>query len=502
MKRKLLAGLMALALLLPVGGCMGTSTDTNTPTKSPVAESKTDASATETQIAAKGPAADTKQLPEMNTTDQIHLTYATWDDWEMADYLAAKFTEKYPNIEVEIVKIPIDGYNDALLALASSGQLPDAYMYLSNVDMPTANGWLCDITEYWDNDPEADKFLSSIKESGRLDGERVFVVAGEYLPMCVYIDKAVFDKLNVPMPDSNWTYEEMLALMKSMTRPEEGIYGYNSFFGIISFAPVSLNDSICEFGWDGSNYKFDGAWATALNTEAEFRRLGYRAMQGTEEWGAASGDIDMWPGASGRVAMQHDAWWTMNNIYTKSEAIEKGIEMIPYVLPRGANSKTDHKLAFLDYAAISSATDYPREAYEMLKFLTWGTDGWYERIEAFKTLTNEAGDKIYEVPNCLPLIDDDALWAEYRKLYPPASYYDDFFAHAKEPIGFGGTIIPGFVKFLNEIYQNGDYNGYPNVEDAVFNGAIDANDVAADLNKKGREYYEAALETFYSIYGK
>jgi multiple sugar transport system substrate-binding protein len=299
-------------------------------------------------------------------------------------------------------------------------------------------------------------------------------------------------------------------LAKKMTRPDQGVFGFNYMGGAgpVTLAPIALADGLSEFGWDGENYHMAGPWAEAINFTAEARRLQYQALQGTEAWGAVSGDPNMWPGESGRVAFQMDAWWTLNNIYTKASAIERGIDMIPYVQPRGATAKTNRKDAAVDYAAISSGTKHPREAYEALKFLTWSKEGWTERIKLFPTLVNEAGTRIYDVPNCFPLLNDDALYAEFRKLFDPlcvgdsvkAQAYDEFMKYSSEPVPLGGQGILGFDLWLSEVYFGQDWNGVTNVEEAVFQGAINANDAVPELEKTGREYYLRALNEFNAIY--
>jgi multiple sugar transport system substrate-binding protein len=443
----------------------------------------------------------TAGLQPMNTTDTIHLTYSVWDDYEMTEFLAEKFHQKYPNITIEVKQLPLDGYTDALAALAANREMPDLYQFLA-LPGPVNNGWFGDFSEYWFNDPDVAQYFDSLKPSTLIDGKRAFRMVCEYLPCVAFLDRGVFSKLNVPMPDYNWTYEQMLELIKTMTRPDQHIFGYNYYLGPITHAPVVLNDALSEFGWDGEQYHLEGEWADAVNLVADYRRLGYQALQGTDAWAAASGDIDMWPGNSGLVAIQIDAWWTLNNIYMKSEAREKGIDMAPYVVPRGANAKTNHKVAFLDFGAISSGTKYPREAYEALKFMSFDKEAWMYRIEAFQTLTNEAGDKIYDLPNCMPLINDEEVWTAYRKLYPDDPAYDAFFKNSREPVPLGGQGILGFEEWLGEVYNGGDYNGVVGIEGAVFEGAMNANDAAADLNAKGHAYYEQAVNTFYTIYGQ
>lgn len=496
--KKIIASIMSICMIISITACMGSTEESTTTTKSTTsANANTDGTGTAEQPAVES------ALPPM-TTENITISFALWDDYEMTRYLTDKFMEKYPNITVELKELPLGGYNDSLVNLANTEGLPDGFFFLHDLGLVTSNGWLYDFTDYWDNDPDVDNYFDSLKPTTKLfDGKRAYIMACEYLPILVYLDRAVFNKLNEPMPDYDWTYNQMLGLMKSMTRPDQNIFGYNSYLGLVTMAPIVLNDSQSEFGWDGSNYKFEGAWADAVNMEAEFQRLGYRALQSSEAWAAASGDANIWPGNSGLVAMQLDAWWTMNNIYSKSEAKEKGVDMVPYVVPRGDSAETNRKPAFLDFGAISAGTEHPREAYEFLKWISFSSEAWMHRIDAFQTLTDEAGNKLYDLPNCLPLTNDEAVWTAYRKLYPadePA--YDAFFKLCREPVPLGGDGIPGFAGFLTDVYQNGDFNGVIGIETAVIQGVIDAHDVAADFNKKGREYYDAAMEEFYAIYGR
>src|SRR5690625_4465500 len=98
---------------------------------------------------------------EPMTEEDITLTYASWAHGELNKYLADKFMEKYPNITVELVELEQDGWNDHIMNLASTGELPDVFWYLGNVDIAVRNAWLGDFTEYFDNDPESDTILRS-----------------------------------------------------------------------------------------------------------------------------------------------------------------------------------------------------------------------------------------------------------------------------------------------------------------------------------------------------
>ena len=72
----------------------------------------------------------TYNMPEMNTTDPITLSFMTWDDFEMTEALAAKFMEKYPNIKVEVLRTTTGDIAGELLNRAANNDLPDVYFWL------------------------------------------------------------------------------------------------------------------------------------------------------------------------------------------------------------------------------------------------------------------------------------------------------------------------------------------------------------------------------------
>lgn len=435
-----------------------------------------------------------KTLSEM-TKDNITLTYAQWGNADYTNMMVQKFMEKYPNIKVEVVPLEQGTWNDGLTNLASAGTLPDAFWYIGNCDIAIRNGWLGDMTEYWENDPETDNVLTTLKDQGYFDGKRKLAAAAQYYPFTMYLDKNLFQRLNQPMPSPDWTYSEMLDLIKKMTVPEQGIFGYNSYTQLLTMAPIVNNDAWGEFGWDGKKYDLTKDWAPALQQQADFVRAKNHAPAfGSEEAAAAFGSADTWAASTGKVAIQTDAWWTIDLFATK-EFTDKGINWVPYVTPKGDNAKTLHKPAFVDFGTISSATQHPREAYELLKFMGWGVDGWNARLDIFANAKNDDGTKKFVNPIGLPITNDKAIWEGVKKLLPQTEEFANFLDRAKEPIPLGGSSQPGFQTFLDEAYFN--YGG-KNVEAEVIAGNLKAADVAAELSEKANQYRQEALDELFA----
>ena len=437
-------------------------------------------------------------MPEMNTTDPITLSLLTWDDFELTQ-------EKYPNITIEIIQTTTADVTGTLTNLAAENNLPDMFFWL-DLDPLLANPYMADITEYIENDEEAQtKLYPSLRRVGYVDGKRCYFMAGENLPAVIYLDQAVFETLNVDMPSQDWTWEEMMNLIETMTDPSQGIWAYNFFMGPVTLGPIALTDNVTgEFGWDGTTYNFGSGWVDMVEKQTEYARLGYQAIQSSEEYLAVVPD-DLWPGESGHVAIQMDAYWTMNNIYTQTAALERGLKMVPYNSPIGEDTENGGQFSWLDMVSISSTCEHPREAYEALKFLTWGKDGWLARAELYPTIVNEAGDQIYRLAGSLPMIEDEEVAAAMAAIMPDLGYWNDweaYFNAIQNPVTFGGRTIPGFNTFITDYYHGSDFNGTVGIEAAITAGVIDPYDYTDTLDAKGVEYYEAAMEAFYAVYGQ
>lgn len=450
---------------------------------------------------------ETSGLPAM-TDEEIELTYMNFDNKVLTEYLAQKFMEKYPNIKVNVIYVPAgDEYNDTLLNLVNTGKTPDCFMILGNCDFALSNSLLGDMTEYWENDPENENILPSINGAklGYYGTDQKLATPIKFFPDAIYADMAVFEKLNVEMPRTDWTWDEMIQAFKDVTSPDEGIYGFNQYHSIVTYYPVAADPNcIGEFGWNGKEFDLTN-WAVGVNTLADLMKGKYRAPMTEEEITAWLGSNE-WAGASGKIGFQIDAFWTYLNLFDTEEYRAKGIEFVPYATPSVEGADAKYKFGVLDFGGISSGTEYPREAYELLKFMGWGLDGWKAKMEAYKTLKDEeAGVEIWKQSMPAPLTMDEEIWTDYQSSFFPTlkkseadqtekdkkygKYFDDYFEQVKQGvIPFGDCQIPGFAGFVG---ADGPYAG---VEDSVFNGEKNANDWVTELTDKANEYNRQAME--------
>lgn len=477
--RKLASAVLIATMGMSLVGCSGggsnsinTSTDTNTPAQ----ESNTASDGTE-EVASEG------ELPAM-TTENITLTYASWDNMQLQEYLVEKFMEKYPNITVELINMDLGTWNEGLFNLASAGSLPDAFWYLGDCTAPLDNGWFYDMTELYNADPENEKVVDSLKPAGIFNGKRLSA-ACKNLPFAVFLDRAVFEKLNVPMPSSDWTYSEMIELAKKMTVPEQNIYGMNMYTQLLTIAPIVNQDAWGEFGWDGTTFDLTGDYADAYEQQREFFRTKvFPPAFGSEEAAQAFGDPNVWSASTGKLAMQVDAVWTAN-LFETPEFKDKGIDFVIYPVPKGDNASTLHKPSFVDFGGLGATTEHPREAYELLKWMGWGEEGWTYKLEGYANLTNEDGSKVFDYPDGYPITTTEELWDGLKGILPDTEYWSAYVDNVREPIALGGAYMPGFSQFLIWMGEQ-DING------KIDRDEVKVHDLAQELTDQLNQFYQDA----------
>ena len=407
------------------------------------------------------------------TDDNITLTYFHFDQDETVQLLAKRFMQIYPNITVNVQYERVADYNTTLSTLVSNGQSPDIIMH-SDCDYALSNMLLSDISSYWNSDEEtqmvADTVNSAQLGTYHLEGGQRYSVPVKFFPGALFVDRNVLETLNLKVPTQQWTWSEMVQLIKDATvqnSPDGMAYyglGYynrlDSYYGI-----AARQDIIGEFGFTGK--KFDlSEWAVGEQEFANLKLGGYIApsteTQAMEDW---CGDWEGWAGNTGHAAVFSEAFWSFQNTWntpTYKEAYN--LDIVPYVVPAVSSADAGtghHSIATIDYGGITTACKYRREAYELLKFMSFGVDGWYTRCEIYadESIVNSSGTALKYDVMPVPITKDPELWNKYIDVFCAGmddehiQLWRDYFASCMQPISFGWTNIAGYWNFCDEYFN-------------------------------------------------
>ena len=446
------------------------------------------------------------------TTEPITLTYFHFDQNEIVQHLADRFMELYPNITVIVQYENVSTYDDTLLNLVSARSTPDVIMY-SDCDFALSNMLLSDISAYWDSDPETKAIASTINDAGvgTFMAKGRYAVPVKFFPTGMYIDRNVLDTLNIDEPERDWTWDDMLDLIEDATVLDSpdgmAYYGCGYYNRLDSYYGIAASQQIIgEFGFNGRTFDL-GVWAIGEQEFSDLKLGGYIApsteTQAMEDW---TGDWEAWAGATGHVALFTEAFWTFQGTWNTEAFKQYNLDIVPYVVPAVSEedaSADHHTIATIDFGGITPTCQHPREAYELLKFMSFGIDGWKTRIAVYndETKTNAAGLALkYDVMPC-PITTDADVWSAYIDMYCKGmddehrECWEEYFASCMQPIPYGWTSIAGYWNYCNEYFNN------IGIHDLVDSGKAKAADYAEEATRMANLYHATAMINYFGPTG-
>ena len=445
------------------------------------------------------------------TDENITLTYFNFDQDETTQYLAERFMELYPNIEVKVVYEAVGTYQDTLVTMFSNNEAPDVIMY-SDADTALSNMWLADISSYYNSDEETAELASTINdcELGCYGTSARFGVPVKYFPSAVYVDRNVLTKLNLEIPSQNWTWDEMIQLIKDATTDiGDGLsyYGLGYYNRLDSYYGIASSQSIKgEFGFDGTLFDLS-AWAVGEQQFSDLKLGGYVApSQNSKAMLQWYGDQTAWCGSTGHVAMFSEAFWTFQNLWNTEDYEQYNLDIVPYVIPAVSeeDASTDHHtIATIDWGGVTTSCQYPREAYELLKFMSFGRDGWLTRIEMYndETIVNASGVALKHDVMPAPITTNEEVWDAYIEMYckgmdeEHVQLWTDYFASCMQPIPYGWTSIAGYWN-----YCSGYFNAI-GIHDLVDAGKAKAADYVDEATAEANIYHAQAMINYFGPNG-
>ncbi|MCR5756136.1 MAG: extracellular solute-binding protein [Acetatifactor sp.] len=417
-------------------------------------------------------------LPEM-TTDDITLTYACWGlaekgEIEARDKQLQAFMEAYPNITVEFVNIDQTAWDDGLTTLAATGSLPDVF-WVYSVTNAVANEWALDVTDFYENDPEAVEIYGSMVDNARIGG-KLYGMPTVMFPYLVFLNKTVFEKYNEPLPSYDWTIDEFKEIAERITHPDEFYFG-TSNPNYTDYFPAQYNAGQSAYGWDGESYHFDQTWVDALNLKYNWIDSGVCEWAPAEDKLRFLGDEGAWPPGFGRSAMHFDWTWTIA-YFEDAVSAQSGCEFLYYPQPQGPSGA---QMAVVDYGVISASTEHPREAWELQKWTSWGKEACLNRYEGYK----EAG---LEVVSRMPVIDNPEVW-DVVKGFTDKEDIQAVYDHLVEVVPSISSVAPGYNQFNDWMNENEIWAQLDNRE-------IAPADIADELTQKANEFKDEWLANY------
>lgn len=299
-----------------------------------------------------------------NQEEDITLKIMTWNDnpegTKKEQEIFDTFTEQYPHITIEQVSATYGEYNERVLTMAAGGNLPDlVWVQPASFGTMVDNEILMDLSENVSEDINVDDYQPGILELGQVDDVQYGMIRDRSTVQIGY-NKDLFDEMGVDYPEDDWTMDEFLDISQQLTVEENG---RTNQFGIENFY---LKELLLSYGTyildpDSAAVTFDSPEAIEAMKFSQDLINEYN-VQPTGAQSEGMSNLFL----SGMAAMRMTGPWDWVE-YEANADFE--FDVVP--LPIANDTGTLSPASYLPIG-LSADTDYPEEAWDLLKFLTYG----------------------------------------------------------------------------------------------------------------------------------
>jgi len=365
--------------------------------------------------------------------------WAGEEELEQRHRMLQGFMNRYPHIYIDILEVPLnpDGsggdYGEFLNTLAARGELPDVFMYF-NVPLMAARGWAYDARELTSTDPEFANVVPVLTEGGTIDG-RVYGLPMQMFIRGMFINLDIFEELNVEPLGFSYTVQDLRAAIAATTT--DTFRGIGEL-AIENWGPFVLGD-LGYFTFDGRNMNFtDPVFAEIVEIQQDIiarNQSGHTRFVSNDTWAP---DGVGWPLAEGYIALASEFSWALSHWAADSNnpmSNRNNIDLLP--LPN------ETIIANPDFLFMASTTNHPQEAYELVRWMTFGIEGQLYRLDLIVNEGLHQWPGVPITPGHIPAIDE--FFAQTAADFPNfARMYQSLFDHPENVFVEGGKVIPGF----------------------------------------------------------
>jgi multiple sugar transport system substrate-binding protein len=269
MRKVMLAVGATIAVGVVLVGCAsgsGGAADDGSPSAAGSSSSQApDPSSGDAPAGAETSGADEPAAPDLSGD----LTYALWDQNQVAAINAnlEGFNKLHPNVKVSVDVTPWGEYWTKLQTEASSDTLPDLFwMNGPNFQLYASNGKIEPVTSQVDSgaiDPA--NYPQSLNDMYTLDGVQ-YGVPKDFDTIGVWVNKALFDKAGVALPQDGWTWDDFQRIGAEISQKLKASGDYGAAAGMDG--QTTYYDTIYQAGGsvvsaDGKSSGYDSPEAAA-----------------------------------------------------------------------------------------------------------------------------------------------------------------------------------------------------------------------------------------------
>jgi multiple sugar transport system substrate-binding protein len=288
----------------------------------------------------------------------------TW----IQDHLISTFRSKYPSIKLNITKTDFTTYYQKLATNIVGGSTPDVFMMSGAYFYQAAHlQALYPLDQFMSKDgiKLSDYFAEQSGEDQTFQG-KTYGIPGEIDVVALAYNRDMFDAAGVAYPRADWTWNDMLSAAEKLTHKSGG----KQYYGMYSWnsAQEMWGDLVLQ---NGGQFLSDDLTKGALNSSAAIEGIQFavdlihkykvspppQGVSSLPGYLQSGGD----PFLTGLIGMRYEGNYSLALL---SQANNFKWDVVP--VPRKVRQSG---LGWYQSWVMGAHTQYPQEAWELLKFL-------------------------------------------------------------------------------------------------------------------------------------
>lgn len=155
-----------------------------------------------------------------SSEDSVTLTMACWGselDAKTYQERAALLHEKYPEITLEVMNLPNDGYDAKIQTMLASNDAPDIIQVAESSNSYASKGVFADLGQLaQDAGLNLEERFGGATEAYKWQG-KLYAMPDRSGAMVLYYNRDMFDAAGVEYPTKEWTWDDFLAAAQALT---------------------------------------------------------------------------------------------------------------------------------------------------------------------------------------------------------------------------------------------------------------------------------------------
>jgi multiple sugar transport system substrate-binding protein len=399
--------------------------------------------------------------------DDINLTFMFRggpDEQAVYESVVRQYEADNPGVNVEIIATDPDQYSTSLQSSIAGNDAPDVFFVEQGSLMAYVDdNILLDISDLVEeNEVDLDNIWEYGVNSYRYDGEVVgegplYALPKDVGPFALGYNKTMFEEngIELPDPETPYTWDEFIEVGQELTEGDgQWALGFN------------VNWAIHSFIWsNGADWLNEDATEVTVNTPEFAEALQYFVdMHITHELAPSTEQAETldtyqrW--MNGEIAFFPVGPWDMSTY----NQLDFEYDLIPW--PAGSTGEPATYVGSLGIA-VSSNTDHPEEALDLVTYLSADEDGQQQLV-----------DGLIQIPN---LVDVAEEWASDTESLPNNK------AEFIEIVDNYGRPLPGARTYTSQWYDEFFINIQP-----VLDGQKDVEEYLEEVEPRMQELLDNA----------